>query len=75
VLGSKSRALAMPQEDMMAPVAQVQARDAFALLPRATATTTATPSSSTCGPNDNTGICEKPVSSSTYTLPIILGIG
>jgi hypothetical protein len=31
-------------------------------------------STSTCGPNDNTGTCEKPVGSSSMTLPIVLGV-
>lgn len=31
-------------------------------------------SSSTCAPDDNTGVCEKPASSATMTLPIVLGV-
>ncbi|MCJ1243505.1 hypothetical protein MMC30_000702 [Trapelia coarctata] len=31
-------------------------------------------SSSTCGPNDTTGSCEKPVQQSTLTLPVSIGI-
>lgn len=36
----------------------------------------ASPSSSTtnCDPNSNSNLCEKPVSSQTLTLPIVLGI-
>lgn len=30
--------------------------------------------SSTCAPGNNSGVCEKPVSSSTQTLPIVLGV-
>ncbi|QSZ32951.1 hypothetical protein DSL72_002534 [Monilinia vaccinii-corymbosi] len=36
--------------------------------------TTAPASSSTCAPNDNSPACEKPVSNSTYTIPVILGV-
>ena len=31
-------------------------------------------STSTCGPNDTTGTCEKPVSSSAFTIPVAVGV-
>lgn len=67
LLGSKARRLAMPDVDIMAQVSALQVANPNAVMPRDAATT--------CGPNDNTGVCEKPVSNSTFTLPIILGIG
>ena len=44
--------------------------------PRSAATTTASSSdsSSTCTANNNSAECQKPVSGSTFTLPIILGV-
>ncbi|EEH17124.1 hypothetical protein PABG_07211 [Paracoccidioides brasiliensis Pb03] len=38
-----------------------------------TTTTTSTQSAKSCGPNDTTGVCERSVSSSSTTLPIVLG--
>ncbi|KAI9644103.1 hypothetical protein NHQ30_007456 [Ciborinia camelliae] len=37
-------------------------------------TTSASTSSSTCAANDNSPACEKPISNSTYTIPVILGV-
>ncbi|KAH8599316.1 hypothetical protein B0O99DRAFT_649907 [Bisporella sp. PMI_857] len=41
---------------------------------RSASTTEASSSQSTCGPNDTTGRCERGTSSSTFTLPIVLGV-
>ena len=57
----------MPDEDVMAQMSGLQVANPNAVMPRDAA--------STCGPNDSTGVCEKPLSNSTFTLPIILGIG
>ncbi|RAL61031.1 hypothetical protein DID88_010127 [Monilinia fructigena] len=37
-------------------------------------TSSSSSSSSTCAPNDTSAACEKPVSNSMYTLPVILGV-
>ncbi|KAG0652568.1 hypothetical protein D0Z07_0165 [Hyphodiscus hymeniophilus] len=42
--------------------------------PRSAATTTSSSSQSTCSSGDNSARCEKPTNSSTFTLPIILGV-
>jgi hypothetical protein len=39
-----------------------------------TTTSTGSVGSSTCAPGDNTGICQKPTTSSSMTVPIVLGI-
>ena len=61
------------------PELRIEALASPTLLERAAAATTASSiaaagASVTCGPNDNTGFCEKYVSSSTETLPIVLGV-
>ncbi|CCU77223.1 hypothetical protein BGHDH14_bgh06159 [Blumeria hordei DH14] len=53
----------------MASIWNVQSSRAY-LVPRAADSTTSTSPDSTCGPHP----CEKPTSSSTFTLPIILGV-
>ncbi|KAG4031930.1 hypothetical protein MFRU_008g02810 [Monilinia fructicola] len=37
-------------------------------------TSSSSSSSSTCAPNDTSAACEKPISNSMYTLPVILGV-
>lgn len=44
------------------------------LMPRSTTTASSSISSSTCAADDTSSACEKPVSSSAYTLPVILGV-
>ena len=61
------------------PEIRIEALASPTVLERAAADTTGTSiaaagASVTCGPNDNTGFCEKYVSSSTETLPIVLGV-
>jgi len=41
---------------------------------RSAATSTSSDSSSTCAPNNNSGVCEKGTSSSTFTLAVVLGV-
>lgn len=43
-----------------------------ALMARSSTTSSST-SSSTCAADDTSAACEKPISNSTYTLPVILG--
>jgi hypothetical protein len=39
-----------------------------------TTTSSSTAATTTCAPDDTSSFCQKPVNSSTFTLPIILGI-
>ncbi|KAJ6264312.1 hypothetical protein Dda_0457 [Drechslerella dactyloides] len=59
---------AIPVDNLQYPVVNLVVRDG--LQPRATSSAD---ESGGCAPDDNSPRCEKPVSSSTMTLPIILG--
>lgn len=61
------------------PDSRIEALASPTILEHAASETTGTSiaaagATQTCGPNDNTGFCQKYVSSSTETLPIVLGV-
>lgn len=64
-----------PVMDVLDQIAGLPALEAHRVLVRSDATTSSSATESTsCSANSNSALCEKPISSSTFTIPIILGV-
>lgn len=64
-----------PVMDVLEQIAGLPALEAHRVLVRSDATTSSSAAASTsCSANSNSALCEKPISSSTFTIPIILGV-
>ena len=75
ILGPRVRMVVSPDETAINQLAVLDVALPHTVMPRADETpTSSSASSSSCGPNDNSAVCQKPVTSSTLTLPIALGI-
>lgn len=76
-LGPRVRRVYMPEDGLMDRFVALGVDAPNAVVARAAAATTtavSTDPASTCSANDQSGVCLKNVTNSTFTLPIALGI-